>query len=47
LGSLGFGADDLARLHSPIGLIPATRTPSVLALSVLAEVVGCYEGLLG
>lgn len=47
LASLGFGADDLARLHSPIGLIPATRTPSVLALSVLAEVVGVYEGLLG
>lgn len=47
LKSLGFGADDLARLHSPIGLIPATRTPSVLALSVLAEVVGAYEKLLG
>lgn len=47
LASLGFEGAGLARLHSPIGLIPATRTPSVLALSVLAEVVGCYEGLLG
>ncbi|MBN9145279.1 MULTISPECIES: XdhC family protein [unclassified Novosphingobium] len=47
LSSLGFDGAALARLHSPIGLIPATRTPSVLALSVLAEVVGAYEGLLG
>lgn len=47
LSSLGFDETALARLHSPIGLIPATRTPSVLALSVLAEVVGAYEGLLG
>lgn len=36
----------LARLHSPIGLIPAARTPGVLALSVLAEVVAGYERLL-
>ncbi|WDF72016.1 XdhC family protein [Novosphingobium sp. KACC 22771] len=47
LASIGFDDAALARLHSPIGLIPATRTPSVLALSVLAEVVGAYEGLLG
>lgn len=47
LASLGFDGPSLARLHSPIGLIPATRTPSVLALSVLAEVVGAYERLLG
>jgi len=37
----------LARLRSPVGLIPHTRTPSTLALSVLAEIVGAYEGLLG
>jgi xanthine dehydrogenase accessory factor len=36
----------LARLHSPVGLIPAARTPGVLALSVLAEVVAGYEKLL-
>ena len=36
----------LNRLRSPIGLIPSARTPSVLALSVLAEVVGAYEAML-
>ena len=39
-------SDQLARLQSPIGLIPAARTPGVLALSVLAEVVAGYERLL-
>ncbi|HWU02214.1 MAG TPA: XdhC family protein [Novosphingobium sp.] len=39
----GLGEAALRRLHSPIGLIPAARTPSVLALSVLAEVVAAYE----
>lgn len=34
---------DLARIHSPVGLIPRARDPQVLALSVLAEVVGAYE----
>lgn len=47
LGELGLGDAAAARLHSPIGLIPAARTPSVLALSVLAEVVAAYEALLG
>jgi xanthine dehydrogenase accessory factor len=47
LGAVGFGAEALAKLRSPIGLIPAARTPSVLALSVLAEVVGEYERLVG
>ncbi len=41
----GFGADDLARITSPIGLIPRTREPLVLALSVLSEIVGRYEQL--
>lgn len=36
----------LARLRSPVGLIPHTRTPSTLALSVLAEIVAAYERLL-
>lgn len=37
----------LAKLRSPVGLIPHTRTPSTLALSVLAEIVAAYDGLLG
>jgi len=36
---------ELARINSPVGLIPAARDPHVLALSVLAEVVGAYEAL--
>jgi xanthine dehydrogenase accessory factor len=35
------------RLRSPIGLFAHARTPSVLALSVLAEIVAAYEELLG
>lgn len=39
------GHDDaaLARITSPVGLIPSARDPAVLALSILAEVVGAYE----
>ena len=36
---------ELARIKSPVGLIPHARDPQVLALSVLAEVVGAYEAL--
>ena len=35
----------LARIKSPVGLIPQAREAQVLALSVLAEVVGAYEAL--
>jgi xanthine dehydrogenase accessory factor len=45
LRAAGHGATDLARIKSPVGLIPAARDPNVLALSVLADVVGAYEGL--
>lgn len=41
------GHDDaaLARIVSPVGLVPRARDPAVLALSILAEVVGAYEAL--
>ncbi len=39
--------EQMARLKSPIGLFAHARTPSVLALSVLAEIVAEYEKLLG
>lgn len=42
-GGLDEGA--IARIHSPVGLIPRARDASVLALSVLADVVGAYEAL--
>lgn len=45
LAADGVGADDLARITSPIGLIPRTREPLVLALSILAEIVARYEQL--
>ncbi|WP_161792382.1 XdhC family protein [Croceibacterium mercuriale] len=45
LADSGFTTDDLARIVSPIGLIPRTREPLVLALSVLAQVVERHEQL--
>ncbi len=41
----GAREEDIARLRSPIGLLPACRTPQALALSTLAEVVGLYDRL--
>jgi xanthine dehydrogenase accessory factor len=45
LRAAGHDATDLQRIRSPVGLIPAARDPQVLALSVLADVVGAYETL--
>lgn len=45
LVSRGIPEEEIARIRNPIGLIPACKTPDVLALSVLAEVVGAYENL--
>ncbi len=45
LAAAGFTAGDCARIISPIGLIPRTREPLVLALSVLAQVVERHEHL--
>jgi xanthine dehydrogenase accessory factor len=45
LRGAGHSNAELARINSPVGLIPAARDPQVLALSVLAEVVGAYEAL--
>ena len=38
---------DLARLTSPIGVLPSCKSPATLALSVLTEVMGAYEALRG
>ena len=43
----GFAAAAIARMRSPIGLIPNARDPRTLALSVLADVVQAYEALRG
>lgn len=45
LRAAGHSEAELARVRSPVGLIPHARDASVLALSVLADVVGAYEML--
>lgn len=45
LAAAGARPDQLGRIRSPVGLIAGSREPGVLALSVLAEVVGEYEAL--
>jgi len=42
LTAAGVSAELLARIVGPIGLIPASRDPQTLALSVLAQVVAAY-----
>lgn len=46
LAETGWTPDD-PRLRSPIGVFAHARTPSVLALSILAEIVAEHERLLG
>ncbi len=43
LSSQGICETDIARIRSPVGLIPGCKTPSALALSALAEIVGEFE----
>ncbi|HET9628782.1 MAG TPA: XdhC family protein [Novosphingobium sp.] len=45
LTAMGHDAAGLARLRSPVGLIPNARDAGTLALSILAEVVAAYENL--
>jgi xanthine dehydrogenase accessory factor len=45
LAARGAAPDQLARIRSPVGAIARSREPGVLALSVLAEIVGEYEAL--
>ena len=41
----GVAEERIARIRSPIGLIPSCKTPASLALSALAEIVAEYERL--
>lgn len=43
LVAAGVSSDAVARLRAPIGLIPSSRDPQVLALSTLAEIVRDFE----
>lgn len=45
LAGAGVPEEQRARIRSPVGAIPRSREPGVLALSVLAEIVGEYEAL--
>ena len=46
LAAAGLTTADRVRLRSPIGLFSGARTPSVLALAILAEIVAEYEQML-
>lgn len=39
LEAMGVAPQAIARLHGPVGLIPSTRDPGTLAVSVLAEIL--------
>ena len=45
LAARGATAAEIDRLRATVGLIPATRNPAALALSILADVVQDYEAL--
>ncbi len=45
LADAGVPPEQLGRVRSPVGVITHSREPGVLALSVLAEIVGAYEAL--
>jgi xanthine dehydrogenase accessory factor len=46
LEAAGVAQTDIAKLRQRVGLIPSTRDPATLALSVLAEVVAAYAALV-
>lgn len=43
LAARGVPEEQIARLTSPIGLMPTCKSPRALALSALSEIVGRYE----
>jgi xanthine dehydrogenase accessory factor len=44
LTEMGFGPDDLARVHGPVGLDLGARSPAETALSICAEVLAVRSG---
>lgn len=44
LKALGFGDDDLQRIHAPIGLNIGAKGPAEIAVSILAEIVKVSRG---
>ncbi|MCQ4260571.1 XdhC family protein [Stutzerimonas stutzeri] len=45
LGQLGLTADEIARLHGPIGLYIGSHTPAEIALSLMAQIVALKNGV--
>jgi xanthine dehydrogenase accessory factor len=43
LAALGFGEEQLARIHAPIGLDIGADNPEEIALAIMAEVVAAYR----
>lgn len=43
LREMGVPEDQLARIHGPVGLIPSSREPNALAVSVLAEIIDLHQ----
>ena len=44
LKAAGVSPGDIDRVYGPIGLVPSVRNASYLAVSVLAQIIDCYEG---
>jgi xanthine dehydrogenase accessory factor len=45
LALFDLGADEIARLHGPIGLHLGSRTPAEIAVSIAAEIVAVRNGI--
>lgn len=43
LRAVGCSDEAIARLHAPVGVIPAARDPQTLALSTMADIVAAYR----
>jgi xanthine dehydrogenase accessory factor len=38
LTAQGFSADDIARIHAPVGLDIAAKSPAEIAVSIMAQI---------